>query len=184
MKVRYFKTAAAFRTWMKRHHVNRSDLWVGFYNRASGRGGLTYREALDVALCFGWIDGIRKKVDEASYTNRFTPRRAGSRWSAVNVKRLGELRDAGLVAPRGIKAFEAWDGNKAPYSFEHQPTQLSPELLERFRSDRRAWSFFSARPPGYRRIVSFWVMSAKKDETRLRRLEQLMARSRAAQKVL
>jgi uncharacterized protein YdeI (YjbR/CyaY-like superfamily) len=184
MKVRHFKTAAAFRAWMDAHHADRTELWVGFYIQASGRGGLTYREALDVALCFGWIDGIRKKVDDETYTNRFTPRKAGSRWSAVNVKRFGELRAAKLVAPAGLEAFEAWDGRKAPYSFEHQATELSPDLLARFKSDPRAWTFFSARPPGYRRVVSFWVMSAKKEETRLRRLEQLMVRSRASQKVL
>src|SRR5262245_3192341 len=184
MKVRHFKTAAAFRDWMDAHHADRTELWVGFYKQTSGQSGLTYREALDVALCYGWIDGIRKKIDGETYTNRFTPRKTGSRWSAINVKRFRELRAARRVAPAGLKAFEAWDGRKAPYSFEHQATELSPDLLARFRSDSRAWTYFSARPPGYRRVVSFWVMSAKTEDTRLRRLEQLMARSRASQRVL
>ena len=177
MNVRYFRTAEAFRAWLEVHHADRAELWVGFYNRTSGRGGLTYPQAVDAALCFGWIDGIRKKVDADRYTNRFTPRRPGSRWSAINVKRIAELRDAGLVAAAGVKAVEAWDGSKAPYSFEHPPAELAPDLAATFKKNRRAWAYFSSRPPGYQRLACYFVMSAKKAETRQRRLAVLIAQS-------
>ena len=175
MEIRHFKDSAAFRRWLERNHGRATEIWVGFYRKASGRGGLTYREALDQALCFGWIDGIRKKVDEASYTQRFTPRTARSVWSQVNIRRVGELTKLGLMAPSGTKVFEARDPARSGiYSFENRPKKLPPELERRFRNDRAAWEFFQAQPPGYRRIAIWFVMSAKRDETRLKRLAVLM----------
>ncbi len=175
MDVRHFKDAPAFRRWLERNHGREKEVWVGFYRKDSGRSGLTYKEALDQALCFGWIDGVRKKVDEASYAQRFSPRTARSTWSLVNIRRVGELTTMGLMAPPGIKAFEARDPARSGiYSFENRPQDLPAELERRFRKDRAAWAFFEAQPPGYRRTAIWFVMSAKKEETRLKRLAVLM----------
>ena len=175
MDVRHFRDAATFRRWLERNHDREKELWVGFYRNDSGRGGLTYREALDQALCFGWIDGVRKKVDEASYAQRFTPRQARSTWSLVNIRRVGELTKMGVMAPAGVKAFEARDAARSGvYSFENRPQALPPDLERRFRKDRAAWAFFQAQPPGYRRTAIWFIVSAKKDETRLKRLAVLM----------
>ncbi len=175
MEIRHFKDSAAFRRWLERNHDRATEIWVGFYRKSSGRGGLTYKEALDQALCFGWIDGIRKKVDEASYMQRFTPRTARSVWSLVNIRRVGELTTLGLMAPKGIEVFKARDPKRSGiYSFENRPKELTPELERRFRRDRAAWEFFLAQPPGYRRLAIWFVMSAKKEETRLKRLTVLI----------
>ena len=175
MDVRHFRDAATFRRWLERNHDREKELWVGFYRNDSGRGGLTYREALDQALCFGWIDGVRKKVDEASYAQRFTPRQARSTWSLVNIRRVGELTKMGVMAPAGVKAFEARDAARSgTYSFENRPQALPPDLERRFRKDRAAWAFFQTQPPGYRRTAIWFIVSAKKDETRLKRLAVLM----------
>ncbi len=139
--------------------------------------GITYAEALDEALCFGWIDGIRKRVDNVSYTNRFTPRRSRSIWSLVNTRRVEELRQLGRMAEAGLKAFALRDPKRTGiYTFERTAT-FDTAAEKRFKSDQRAWKFFQAQPPGYRRLVTGWVMSAKRPETRARRLEQLMTAS-------
>jgi uncharacterized protein YdeI (YjbR/CyaY-like superfamily) len=175
MEITHFKNSAAFRRWLERNHKRATEIWVGFYRKSSGRGGLTYKEALDQALCFGWIDGIRKRVDDASYMQRFTPRTARSVWSLVNIRRVGELTKLGLMTPHGIKVFEARDPARCGiYSFENRPKKLTPELERRFRNDRAAWEYFVAQPPGYRRLAIWFVMSAKKEETRLKRLAVLM----------
>jgi uncharacterized protein YdeI (YjbR/CyaY-like superfamily) len=136
--------------------------------------GIGYREALDEALCFGWIDGVRRSLDADSFTQRFTPRKPKSNWSSVNIKRFGELRKEGRVHPAGLAAFKAWDGKAAPYSFEQSPATLAPEFLRQFRRNRDAHRFYEAQPPGYRRLTTFWVMSAKKPETRARRFGILL----------
>ena len=175
---RYFRSQAAFRRWLENHAETASELWVGFYKKASGREGISYRQAVDEALCFGWIDGVVKRVDEASYMHRFTPRLPGSIWSAVNLKRIEELIAAGQVAPRGLQTYESRDPKKAGrYSFENRPKALAPALEQRFRVNARAWRFFSAQPPGYRRLCMFFVMSAKKQETQVRRLDAVIAAS-------
>ena len=175
MDVRHFTDAAAFRRWLERNHGREKEIWVGFYRKDSGRGGLTYREALDQALCFGWIDGVRKKVDEATYVQRFSPRQRKSTWSLVNVRRVDELKALGLMAPAGLAAFEARDAARSGlYSFENRPRELPPAYARRFRADRAAWAFFRAQPPGYRRTAIWWIVSAKKEETRLKRLAVLM----------
>ena len=175
MDVRHFRDAAGFRRWLERNHGREKEIWVGFYRKDSGRGGLTYREALDQALCFGWIDGVRKKIDEATYVQRFSPRQRKSIWSLVNIRRVDELKTQGLMAPAGLAAFEARDaGRSGLYSFENRPQELPPAYARRFRADRPAWAFFQAQPPGYRRTAIWWIVSAKKEETRLKRLAVLM----------
>jgi uncharacterized protein YdeI (YjbR/CyaY-like superfamily) len=181
--IRHFKTAAAFRAWLDAHHATTTEIWVGFYKKKSGLGGLTYQEALDQALCYGWIDGLVKGVDEVSYAQRFTPRKARSQWSAINKHRVGELRESGLMTPAGLKAFNAHDGNAASYSYEQPPTTLSPAFIKRFKAQADAWTYFASRPPGYRRTATFWVMSARKEETRERRLAILIADSAAGRPI-
>ena len=153
-----------------------------FKVRARHRG-IGYREALDEALCFGWIDGVRRSLDDDSFTQRFTPRKAKSNWSAVNVKRYRELESAGLVHAAGAAAFSRWDGKKAPYSFESAPLALAPELMKRFRAKTKAWAFWERQPPGYRRVMTHWVMSAKREETREKRFVALLRESAAGRRV-
>jgi uncharacterized protein YdeI (YjbR/CyaY-like superfamily) len=176
--ITYFESAAAFDTWLARHHDSEPELMVGFYNKASGRGGLTYREALDLALAYGWIDGVRRRVDTASYTNRFSPRRATSVWSAVNLKRVEELIANGLIRPSGLAAYQnrsTKTQKKGQYSYETRPKRFAPSLEKTFRANRKAWAFFEEQPPGYRRTAIWYVVSAAKDETRQRRLATLIA---------
>jgi len=175
MKIMHFKSQSEFRQWLEANHSSESELWVGFYKKDSGKGGLTYTEALDEALCFGWIDGVRKRVDELSFTQRFTPRKPRSNWSLVNIRHVERLKKARRMMPAGLKAFAAREAAKSGvYSFENKPRRLSPALERRFKSDKAAWDFFQQQPPGYRRVANFWVMSAKREETQQRRLAQLM----------
>ena len=161
-----FKTPADFRKWLERNHDREKELMIRLFKVHARRRGIGYREALDESLCFGWIDGVRRSLDEDSFTQRFTPRKAKSNWSSVNVKRFHELEKEGRIRPPGLKAFQAWDGTKAPYSFESKPIELDAAFLKQFRAKKRAWAFWEKQPPGYRRIASFFVMSAKRDETR------------------
>ena len=174
VEARHFRSAATFRTWLKRHHDRTTELWVGFYKKASGRGGLTYKEAVDQALCYGWIDGLVKRVDEASYAQRFTPRKASSHWSQVNIRRVAELTALGQMAEPGRRVFEARVDRKTPYSYEQPPAAFPPAQLKAFRANQRAWAFYSARPPWYQRTARHWVLSAKKEETRQRRFGTLL----------
>jgi uncharacterized protein YdeI (YjbR/CyaY-like superfamily) len=176
----FFSTAAQFRRWLHRHHATAAELWVGFHKKDSGLRSITYPEALDQALCYGWIDGLKKKYNDTSYHQRFTPRRPRSYWSAINIRRAGELIKLGLMTPAGRKAFDA-RSLAAPrkYSFESRPKKLGAAYEGLFKTIPAAWAFFRRQPPGYRRTAVFWVMSAKKDETRIRRLMQLMDASAA-----
>jgi uncharacterized protein YdeI (YjbR/CyaY-like superfamily) len=172
----FFATPDDLRAWFEAHHRAESELVVGFYRKGSGRPSITWPESVDQALCFGWIDGVRRSLDEESYTIRFTPRTVRSTWSAVNIKRAQELIDEGLMRPAGLAAFEArGDDRSATYSYEqrHAPV-LPPEMERRFRANRQAWTFFGAQPPSYRRTAIYWVTSAKKEETRQRRLATLI----------
>ncbi|HUI58331.1 MAG TPA: YdeI/OmpD-associated family protein [Bryobacteraceae bacterium] len=174
MKPAFFKSAADFRAWLDQHHATGNELLVGFYRKESGRG-ITYPEALDEALAFGWIDGVRKRMNAEAYTIRFTPRKTGSVWSAVNIRRVRALMGRGLMKPPGLRAFEERDERKAGlYSYEREHAKLDPVLEAALRANRQASSFFDAQPPGYRKVATFWVMSAKKEETRSRRLARLM----------
>jgi len=180
MEIQFFDSAADLRAWLEGHHESVAELWVGFYRKDSGKRGLTYPEAVDQALCFGWIDGVRRSVDSTSYANRFTPRKLGSNWSAVNIKRVGELSALGLMHASGLRAFEARDPAKSQeYSYEGRATELDGEYTERLRANSDVWAFFEAQSPWYRRSASWWVVSAKKEETRLRRLAALIEDSAA-----
>src|SRR3989442_1071939 len=179
IKIRFFKSSFEFREWLEENHDRATELWVGFYKKNSGQTGISYPEAVDEALCFGWIDGIKKSVDEISYTNRFTPRRPSSTWSLANTKRAEELRKLERMKAPGLKAVQARDPHKTGiYSFENRPRKLDVVYERKFRANQKAWEFFQTQPPGYRRTASYWVMSAKKDETRLRRLASLIKDSK------
>lgn len=174
----FFKSAAGFRRWLQKHHDRADEIMVGFYRKDSGRKGISYPEAVDEALCFGWIDGVRRKVDAESYTNRFSPRKKRSYWSAVNVKRAEELVAAGRMAPPGLRAFEARDAERSrEYSFERETAALPPAYVKEFRKNPGAWTFFDSQSPSYKRMASWFVMSARKDETRERRLARVIADS-------
>jgi uncharacterized protein YdeI (YjbR/CyaY-like superfamily) len=173
--VQFFPSASGFRRWLEANHATVRELWVGLYRKDSGKGGLTYPEALDEALCFGWIDGVRKKAGADSYTIRFTPRRPRSVWSRVNIRHARRLKRSGRMRAAGLKAFAG--GHRARsglYSFEKATGKLAAADEKRFRADRAAWAFFHQQPLGYRRIAIWWVLSAKRDETRVRRLSQLI----------
>ena len=175
----FFETPAAFRAWLKAHHTRRTDIWVGFHKRASGRPSLTWPESVDEALCFGWIDGIRRSLDEHRYAIRFTPRRPQSTWSAVNIRRAKDLIRLGRMQPPGLRAFQARaDEKSAIYSYEQRKTaRLAAADEGRFRANANAWAFFTAQPPWYRRVAVYWVVSAKRPETRARRLATLISDS-------
>jgi uncharacterized protein YdeI (YjbR/CyaY-like superfamily) len=178
MKPVYFKSAPEFCKWLECHGGSSSELLVGFYKKDSGRGTITYQEALDEALCFGWIDGVRRSVDQESYCIRFTPRRPGSIWSRINIKKAQKLKDLGRMHPAGLQAFAARRPYRSGlYSFENAPRELQASFQREFKRNKPAWTFFQDRPPWYRRVASFWVMSAKKEETRRRRLATLIADS-------
>lgn len=178
-RARFFTTPARFRAWLEQHHAKEQELWIGFWKKDSGKGGVVYRQALDEALCFGWIDGVVRRLDELSYMQRFTPRRVGSYWSSVNIARAEELEREGRMAPAGLAAFARRDAQKERrYSFENRPRELGPDLLRRFKTDPKAWKFFEAQPPGWRRLAIWRVVSAKQEATRLRRLQQLIDASR------
>jgi uncharacterized protein YdeI (YjbR/CyaY-like superfamily) len=174
----YFKSPSALRRWFETNSATVRELWVGFYKKDSGKPSVTYPEALDEALCVGWIDGVRKSLDELSYTIRFTPRKPKSHWSAVNIARVGELTARGLMKASGLATFESRDKNApARYSSEARPEALDPLYERTFTSNARAWAFFSSQPPGYRRTAIWYVLSAKQEPTRLKRLGILMAYS-------
>jgi uncharacterized protein YdeI (YjbR/CyaY-like superfamily) len=176
MKPRFFTTPAEFRKWLEKHHASETELWVGFHKKASGKPSLTWPEAVEEALCFGWIDGVRHSLDETSYTNRFTPRKPTSNWSLINVNKVAELIASGRMRPAGLRAFEQRaEARTGIYSFEQRAeAKLDRAMERRFRSDEKAWAYWQSCPPGYRKIATFWVVSAKQDETRQRRLGTLI----------
>jgi uncharacterized protein YdeI (YjbR/CyaY-like superfamily) len=174
MKPTFFATAADFRKWLEKNHDTVPELLVGFYKKGSGKPSITWPESVDEALCFGWIDGVRRTIDEESYSIRFTPRRPRSNWSAVNLKRVDELTKLGRMHPAGLRAFEARDPSRT-YSYERKEDQKLDAAYEaKLKANKKAWTFFQAQPPYYRRIASLWVMDAKKEETRLKRLATLI----------
>ena len=185
MNPTFFASPAEFRTWLERHHADRRELLVGFYKKGSGRASITWPESVDEALCFGWIDGVRRSLGDEAYTIRFTPRQARSTWSAVNARRAGELIEEGRMTAAGRAAFEArGDHRTAIYSYEQRrEAALDDEQERRFRAAAEAWAWFQARPPSYRRAAIHWVTSAKRPDTRERRLETLIADSAAGRNV-
>lgn len=184
MKTRYFRSPAELRSWLAAHHADSVELMVGFYKKSSGKAGITYSEALDEALCFGWIDGVRRGVDAARYEQRFSPRKRNSVWSVVNTKRAEELIALGRMAPPGLAAFEARDPARTQrYSHEQRAAELTPAQRKKLRASPRAWSFFSEQPGSYRRAAVWWVTSAKKEETRQRRLKALIGYSEKGERI-
>lgn len=185
MKPVFFATPADWRRWLAANHASCRELWVGFHKKDSGRPSVTWPEARDQALCFGWIDGVRRSLDETSYVNRFTPRRSSSHWSLVNLKRFRELKAQGLVRAPGLRAFEQRKEERTGRaSYEQRTTaRLSRAQEEVFKAVPAAWSFFKAQPPGYRRITIWFVISAKKEETRARRLGVLIECSAAGRRI-
>ena len=178
-KPRFFKTAVAFHTWLEQHHASQSELLVGFYKKDSGKASITYPEALDEALAYGWIDGIRRGVDAECYTIRFTPRKARSIWSNVNIKRAAELQAAGRMMPAGLAALAKRDEKRSGiYSYERATATLDARAVEALETDKKAWAYWNAQTPSYRRTVAHWLVSAKKPETRAKRLETLVDCSR------
>lgn len=174
-KLRFFQSTAEVHQWFQKNHDKSSELWIGFYSVKAKKQSATYKEVLDEALCFGWIDGIRKNVDEDSYTIRFTPRKKNSIWSNVNTKRMKELIALGRVQLSGLTAFQKRDEKKAGiYSFEQNAHQLIAEYEKKFQKNKKAWKYFTSKAPWYQRTSIHWVMSAKQEVTRLKRLETLI----------
>jgi len=172
----FFASPEEFYAWLEEHHETESEVYVGYYKKHTGRPSLTWSEAVDQALCFGWIDGRLNRIDEERHMQRFTPRRPKSNWSKVNIQKVAKLKEAGLMRPAGLRAFEARsDARSGVYSFEQRDqVKLTPEFERRLRADAAAWEHWQARPPSYRKAATFWVMSAKREETRDRRLGQLI----------
>jgi uncharacterized protein YdeI (YjbR/CyaY-like superfamily) len=181
LKPRYFAKPADFRRWLEANHLVASELWVGFHKVHTGSPSIAWPQSVDEALCFGWIDGLRRSLGDDAYAIRFTPRKATSIWSNVNTRRVAELAKAGLMAPAGLAAFQRRDAKRAGvYAFEEGNAKVfafDPRAEKQFRARRKAWAFFEAQPPGYRRVATKWVMSAKREETRAKRLEELIADS-------
>lgn len=172
----FFDSPAAFGTWLEEHHDTATEVWIGYYKKATGKQVMTWSQAVDEALCWGWIDGIAKRVDDESHKQRFTPRKPTSNWSAVNVAKVEQLRKQGRMRPPGEAAFARRRPERTGvYSFEQRgEAAFTPEQLAQFQANPEAWAYWEARPPGYRRTATWWVVSAKREETRQRRLATLI----------
>lgn len=180
----FFAQPAAFRRWLRQHHATTTELWVGFYKKHTGRRSITWPESVDEALCVGWIDGIRKTIDEESYEIRFTPRRRGSIWSAVNIRRAEALTHEQRMQPAGLKAVAARIENKSGiYSYEQRTAELPEPYGGLLRRNKKAWQFFQTQPPSYRKTIGWWVVNAKREETRRKRLQELIAESAAGRRL-
>jgi uncharacterized protein YdeI (YjbR/CyaY-like superfamily) len=182
-KVRVFRSSVEFRRWLDKNHTTVQELWLGFYNQRSADRSISYPDARDDALCYGWIDGVRKSVNQTTYTIRFTPRKPRSIWSLVNIKRVEELTRLGRMMPSGLAAFEKRPVYTAKYSYEREHAELTPAQQKQFKANRKAWDFYRAQAPWYRRTSSWWVISAKQEETRQRRLKALIADSAAGRRL-
>src|SRR2546423_11571822 len=181
----FFATPAAFRKWLEKNHDKENELLVGFYKKDSGKPSITWLESVDQALCFGWIDGIRKSVDEISYQIRFTTRRRGSIWSAINIKRAKELVRQKQMRPTGLKAFAARIENKSGiYSYEQRSTELKQPYAKLLKKNKAASNFFKKQPSSYRKMIGWWIISAKKEETRMARLAKLISESAKGKRLL
>lgn len=171
----FFASPLEFRNWLDENHGKSTEIWVGYYKKGCGKPSLTWPESVDQALCYGWIDGIRKSIDKESYTIRFTPRNSKSIWSAINIKRVGELIAAGLMQSAGLEIFNKRDEKKVElYSFEREKVVFDGHYQTKFKSNETAWKFFQSQAPSYQKIATWWVISAKQEETRLKRLETLI----------
>jgi uncharacterized protein YdeI (YjbR/CyaY-like superfamily) len=184
MTIKFFKTQADFRKWFEKNHEKETELAVGFYRVGSGKPSMTWPESVDQALCFGWIDGVRKRIDDDSYSIRFTPRRPTSIWSAINIAKVEDLAARGLMMPAGISAFEKRLAHKSRiYTYENDPAKLAPEYEKEFKKNRAAWKFFISQAPWYQRVAIHRIMRAKKEETRISRLQKTIAASRDGKRI-
>ena len=175
MAITFFRTPADLRKWFRKNHATAKELWVGFYKVGSGKPSITWPESVDEALCVGWVDGIRKTVDDESYTIRFSPRKKVSTWSAVNIRRVQVLIEEKRMQPAGRKAFEARRENRSGiYSYEQRPSELVEPYLSQMKRHKAAWKFFQAQPPSYRKTLTWFILSAKQEATRLKRLKVLI----------
>jgi uncharacterized protein YdeI (YjbR/CyaY-like superfamily) len=185
MKITFFRSPSDLRNWLKKHHETATELWVGYYKKSSGKPSITWPESVAEALCFGWIDGIRKTIDDISYKIRFSPRKRSSIWSSINIKMAQDLIDEGRMQTAGLKAFQARQENRSGiYSYEQRRDQLEEPYAGLLRENKTAWDFFQAQPASYRKAVGWWVVSAKREETRLKRLEQLIETSAKGKRLL
>ena len=183
-EVRIFATAADFRAWLEENHATASELWIGYYKKGVPKTSMTYAEAVDEALCFGWIDGQARRISDEVAGQRFSPRRSTSSWSAINIAKMAELEASGRLHPAGRRAFEERDRRKdASYSYESPPRELPPDWLARLEADADAWTYWQHETPSYRRTATHWVLSAKRPETRERRLATIIGDSAAGRRV-
>ena len=184
MKIAYFQRAADFRGWLERHHGSARECHVGYYKKDSGKASISWPESVDEALCFGWIDGVRKRALELRYQIRFTPRRSSSIWSAVNIARAEALISKKRMKSAGLAAFQARKENRSGiYAYENRPRTLAAPYAGRMKANCAAWAFFQAQPPSYQRTLIWWVVSAKTEATRLRRLDKLIEASAAGRRL-
>jgi uncharacterized protein YdeI (YjbR/CyaY-like superfamily) len=184
MKPIFFPDQAAFRKWLEENHKKEKELVVGFYKKESGKLNMTWSQSVDQALCFGWIDGIRRSIDKDSYCIRFTPRRTTSVWSKVNINKVEELIKQGLMQPAGLEIYKHRKEEKSGiFSYENEARQLDKELEDRFKVNTSAWDFFSRQTPYYKKMIIHWILSAKQEATRVRRLEKVIAESERQKRV-
>jgi uncharacterized protein YdeI (YjbR/CyaY-like superfamily) len=185
LKPTFFATPEEFRAWLEKNHESATELLVGFHKKGAGKPSITWPESVEQALCFGWIDGVRRSLDETSYTIRFTPRKPDSTWSRVNLEKVEELKRRGLMRPAGLRAHEERrEAKTGIYSYEQrEAAELPAEYEERLRANRAAWEFWTSRPPSYRKAATWWVVSAKREETRERRLANLLEDSQSGRTV-
>lgn len=183
--IKFFKTPEAFRKWLEKNYNKKDELWLGYYKKASGKLSITYKQALEEVLCFGWIDGISRGIDEERYTQRYTPRRKGSIWSAVNIRKAEELIKTGKMHDHGLHVYKNRDLSKAGlYSNEQKEIKFSTAFLKKIKANKKAWKYFSSMPKGYQKTATWWVISAKQESTRVRRLDTLIKDSEAGRKIV
>lgn len=176
MKVVFFPTQNDLRKWFEKNHKKEKELFVGYYKVSTGKLTVSWSQSVDEALCFGWIDGIRKSIDEESYCNRFTPRKPTSNWSAINIKKVEELTKLGLMKTEGLKAFSFRKEEKSKiYAYENPEVMFDRSFEKFFKANKKAWAFYQTTNPTYRKVTTRWVMSAKQESTRLKRLNELIA---------
>ena len=181
--VQVFPTAADFRAWLEANHDSAAELWVGYYKKGVPKQSMTYAQAVEEALCFGWIDGLTRRIDDEVTSNRYTPRRKGSSWSAINIAKMAELKAAGRLHPAGLRVFEERDRRKdAIYSYERPPAELPRDMLVRLMADAKAWAFWEGEQPSFRRGVAHWVTAGKRPETNERRFAELLETARAGRR--
>ena len=184
MKPTFFASPEEFRNWLRKNHSSQVEVFVGYYKRHTGKASLTWQESVHEALCFGWIDGVRKSLGNESYMIRFTPRKPKSIWSAVNIKRVGELTKLGLISPAGLAAFNLREEKRSKvYGYEEKAQALSPVFEKKLKANKKAWAFFQLQAPWYKKVASAWVMRAVRKETRQKRLAELIGDSEVGRKI-